>query len=207
MKGLVLFALVLASFSTSASAQLGTGQSGISTSAPLSNLRPYRELQKFGECFAKIERQKALTLLATAPGTADEAKAFDRLVFGEDQTNCLFGGTQMSMSLLLARGAIAEGMLRTGGVPENFRLSAPAASETKNLHEVARCYASGHRSEVKRLLQTPLGTPEEVKAVAGLWEGFRTCMPGFNVRLNAPWIRFLLAEAVLRLEPSTSGGA
>jgi hypothetical protein len=29
-------------------------------------------------------------------------------------------------------------------------------------------------------------------------------MPGFTVRLNAPWIRFLLAEALLRTGPTTT---
>ena len=43
--------------------------------------------------------------------------------------------------------------------------------------------------------------PEMERRIA-FWSGFRTCMPGFTVRLNAPWIRFLLAEALLRLGPN-----
>jgi hypothetical protein len=111
------------------------------------------------------------------------------------------------MPTVFARGAIAEGLLRSEGVPDNYRLPAPTPAEARDLHGVARCYTSGHRTEVETLLQTQPGSPEEVKAVAALWNDFRTCMPGFKVRLNAPWIRFLLAEALLRLEPNvtTSG--
>jgi hypothetical protein len=73
----------------------------------------------------------------------------------------------------------------------------------RDLHGVARCYTSGHRNEVEALMKIHPGSQEEVKAVAALWEDFRKCMPKFQVRLNAPWIRFLLAEALLRIEPNT----
>jgi hypothetical protein len=125
------------------------------------------------------------------------------MVYGEHGA-CLPGGTRMSMPIVFARGAIAEGLLRSDGVPDEYRLPSPAPSETRDLHGVARCYTAEHRTEVEKLLQVAPGTPQEVKAVAGLWEDFRKCMPGFNVRLNAPWIRFLLAEALLRLRANTS---
>jgi hypothetical protein len=128
------------------------------------------------------------------------------MVYGEDvaSSNCLAGGTKMSMPILFARGAIAEGLILTGGVPDIHRLSAPSPAEVRDLHGVARCYTAGHRTEVETLLKTHPGSREEVAGVAGLWDNFRKCMPDFNVRLNAPWIRFLLAEALLRLEPNTT---
>lgn len=190
-----------------AAAQFGGGQSGVSTSTPMSNARPYKELQSFGICLARTARTAALAVVATAPGSREEDKVLKKFVYGE-RTTCLFGGTQMQMPAVFARGAIAEGLVRSGGVPAEYRLPAPAPSGVRDLHGAARCYTSGHRSDVEKLLQTDPGTPQEVKAVAALWDEFRACMPGFKVRLNAPWIRYLLAEALLRVGPNTtaSGG-
>jgi hypothetical protein len=196
-------AFVALFFSAAASAQIGSGQSGMSTSTPLTNVRAFDELSALGVCLAKTQRRDALAAIATVPGSKEEDKFFQKFFYGE-RTTCLFGGTRMSMPIIFARGAIAEGLLRSKGVPAEYILSAPAPADTRNLHEVARCYTSGHRTEVEALLKTDAGSPEEVKAVAAQWEDFRTCMPGFKVRLNAPWIRFLLAEALLRLAPDTT---
>ncbi|MBB5709062.1 hypothetical protein [Sphingomonas xinjiangensis] len=199
MKRLVLLGMILAA---PASAQVGGGQSGVSTSTPATNMRPFQELRNFGACFARNQPKDALRIIATQPGSAEEKSVLGKLIAGE-HTTCLFGGTKMAMPGVFARGAIAEGLLGSGGVPHTYRLAAPAVGEAKDLHGVARCYTNGHRSEVRDLLSTRAGSPEEVKAVAGLWNDFRACMPGFKVRLNAPWIRFLLAEAMLRLPPET----
>jgi hypothetical protein len=178
------------------------GRSGI-TDTPLTNVKPMQELQAFGTCVARNRRQAALAVVGTVPGSPEEAKALKKWVYG-DQDICLLGGTNMSMPSLFARGTIAEGLLRAGGVPESFRLPAVAVGEARDLHGVARCYTANHRAEVQKLIQIRPGGPEELTAIAALWPDFRTCMPKFNVRLNAPWIRFLLAEALLRLEPNTS---
>ena len=190
-------------YSSEAAAQLGSGQSGTSTSSALTNVQPFRELQSFGACFARTRKRDALTLIATVPDSAEEKKAFRKMVYGE-QATCLFGGTRMTMSTVYARGAIAEGLLRSEGVPESHRLSGPSPAEVRDLHGVARCYAAKHRAEAEKVLQTQAGSREEVAAVAAIWNDFRACMPKFAVRLNAPWIRFLLAEALLRLQPNTT---
>jgi hypothetical protein len=203
MKTFWLASIAIVLCSGEAAAQIGTGRSGISTSTPLSNVRPYKELQSFGDCLARKSRKAALAVVATAPGSREEDKILKKYVFGEHET-CLFGGTEMQMPAIFARGAIAEGLLRAEGVPAEYRLPAPAPSAVRDLHGAARCYTSGHRGEVRKLLQTDPGTPQEVQAVAAIWDEFRTCMPNFKVRLNAPWIRFLLAEALLRVEPNTT---
>ena len=200
MKTFWLASIAILLCSGEAVAQFGTGRSGSSSTTPLSNVRPYKELQSFGTCLARSGRKAALEVMATVPGSREEDKVLRKYVYGE-HTICLFGGTEMQMPSLFARGAIAEGLLRTGGVPVEYRLRAPAASAVRDLHGAARCYTSGHRGNVEKLLQTDPGSPQEVKAVAALWDEFRTCMPDFKVRLNAPWIRFLLAEALLRLSP------
>ncbi|HZG08520.1 MAG TPA: hypothetical protein VEZ70_06025 [Allosphingosinicella sp.] len=152
---------------------------------------------------ARTQRKAALALIATAPDSREEEKILRKLVWGE-QTTCMSGGTQMQMPNLFARGVIAEGLLRSEGVPEELRLPSPSPAQVRDLHGAARCYTSSHRPDVERLLQTRAGSAEEVKAVAALWDEFRTCMPNFKVRLNAPWIRYLLAEALLRAGPSTT---
>jgi hypothetical protein len=174
----------------------------MSTSAPLTNMQPYRELRAFGACFARTHRRHALTLIATVPGSVEEGKAFRQLVYGERGT-CLLEGTTMAMPTVFARGAIAEGLLKGEGVPEDYRLPAPTSAGAGDLHGAARCYTAKHRTKVETLLQTHPGSPREVAAVAALWNDFRACMPGFRGRLNAPWIRYLLAEALLRLGPNT----
>src|SRR3712207_2669293 len=93
-------ALLVAALPAGAHAQA----SGHSTSAPLSNVKPFRELRAYGGCYARTNRKAALTLLATVPGSLEEGKAFRRLVYGEDViTSCLPGGTKMSMPTLFAR--------------------------------------------------------------------------------------------------------
>ena len=204
LHGSFILAIALAA---PAFAQLAPGRSGTSTSAPLTNVQPFKELRFLGSCIARSERKIALALIATVPGSPEEERAFDRLFYGERST-CMFGGTQMTMPIIFARGAVAEGLLQSEGVPDTYRLTSPAPAEVSDLHGAARCYTAGHQTAVEALLRTQPGSPEEVKAVAALWNDFRTCMPGFKVRLNAPWIRFLLAEALLRLGPNTtaSGG-
>jgi hypothetical protein len=203
--GAVEKALTVLAFATAsaAGAQVAPGNSGMSTSAPLNNVQPFGDLRAFGACFARIQRPAALSLIATAPGSAEESEVLRRTFYGE-RTTCLFGGTRMAIPVVFARGAVAEGLLLTEGVPDSHRLPSPAPADVRDLHGAARCYASGHRTEVENLLKTKPGSPQEVKAVGALWKDFRTCMPGFNVRLNAPWIRYLLAEALLRARPNTT---
>ena len=180
-----------------------TGRSGMSTNEALGNVRAYRELRAFGICFARADRRDALDLIAAAPGSPEEEQVFRRRPFRE-QESCGFGGTTFSLSNVYFRGVIAEGLLLSGGVPESHRLPAPAPSEVRTLYDAGRCYANGHRAQVQALLQTEPGSQPEVAAVAALWNDFRVCIPGFRVRLNAPWIRFLLAEGLLRLPPDAT---
>ena len=185
-------------------AQLGGGQSGMSTGTPATNLRPLAELRAYGACVARTFRKDALAIMATAPDSPEERKVLKRTMYGE-RSSCMFGGDRIAFSSIYARGVVAEGLLRADGVPEEYRLPAPAASEVHDLHGAARCYVVGHRNQAAAVLQTPPGSAEENKAVAAIWNDFRACMPGFTVRMNAPWIRFLLAEASLRLAPDARG--
>ena len=183
-------------------AQVASGRSGMSTSGALGNVRAFSDLRAFGICYVRASRNNALAVIATTPASPEEAELFRRRVVGEQ--NCLFGGTNMTLSIIYMRGAIAEGLLRSGGVPQTHWLPAPAPAEVRTLHDAARCYATGHRGEIQALLETEPGSQPEVAAVAALWNDFRVCITGPRVRLNAPWIRYLLAEALLRLPPAAT---
>jgi hypothetical protein len=181
--------------------QLAPGRSGISTADRLENVRAFRELNTFGRCYAATNRNEALSLLATNPGTREEGEVFRTLMRGEQ--SCLFPGSRMELPVIYFRGVIAEGLLETNtSVPASYRLPAPSVGEVRDLGGVARCYVVGHRAQVQSLLATGAGSPEEVAAVQALWNDFRACLPpDARIRLNATWIRFLLAEALLRLAP------
>jgi len=202
MRFLVSAIAAITLLTQSASAQMASGRSGMSTSSQLKNVAAFDELQSLGNCFAKHHRKQALAIMATVPGSPEEDEIFKRVFYGERAT-CMFEGTRMSMSTIYARGVVAEGLLRSDGVPQEYVLPAPTPAEARDLHGVARCYAASHQEEIQTVLRTKAGSENETKAVAAIWEDFRACMPGFNVRLNAPWIRYLLAEALLRLAPDT----
>ena len=196
----------LAAFATMAGgalAQHTTGRSGMSTAAEAPNVRAFTELNVFGRCFVRSNRSGSLSLIAAAPGSPEEAALFERLIFRGEEP-CLSYGTRMQSSLIYWRGAIAEALVETRAeVPAELRQQAPAVAEVRDLGGVARCYAAGHRAEVLALLETQAGGSQELAAVTALWSEFRQCLPpSFNVRLNAQWIRYLLAEALLRLPPA-----
>ena len=201
MRALLALVLLVAG---AAQAQNTGSRSGMSTTSPIANMKAYEELRAFGRCVARTQRTAALRVIAANPGSAEESDMLRKYIVGERYT-CMLGGDKMAMPNLLARGAIAEGLLLEGGVPAEYRLTAPAVGEARDLHGVARCYVVNHRTEVDGVLATRPGSAEELKAVQALWNDFRACMPGFNVRLNTPWIRSLLAEAALRLPPVTAG--
>jgi hypothetical protein len=204
----VLLSLVgMAGMTHQAIGQVAPGRSGMSTETRLENVRAFRDLSRFGRCYVDRHRDRALSLIATTPGTPEEEQIFRRLIRGDQY--CLHPGTTVNLSVIYFRGVIAEGLLRSdAGVPASHRLPAPTVAEVRSLGDVARCYASGHRVQVQNLLATEAGSPEELAAVQSLWNDFRSCLPpDARIRLNATWIRFLLAEALLRLAPDAAAPA
>jgi hypothetical protein len=195
----VLAALALAG---TAAAQTPSGRSGTSTGDTVGNMNAYRELRLFGICIVRTQRSSALAIIAAAQGSPEERRAMQGTVFGELDTNCMGGGDRTVMSPVLARGTIAEGLLLSGGVPQNMLLPAPAPNEVRDLGGAGRCYAVGHQAEIRALLATPIGSPQERAAAAALWPDFRPCLARYNLRLNPVWIRYILAEGLLRLAPA-----
>lgn len=191
---------VAASLAGHARAQLAPGRSGISGVVYMGAEESMKELTFFGRCYGKDQRKEALSLIATRPGSREEAETY-RQLFKRDDQSCLSAGTTLSAPLDYVRGAIAEGLLRSGaGLPVEYRLAAPALAEVRNLSDIARCYAAAHVGEAQAVLATKAGSREEYQAVSGLMDGFGACIPaGARLRADATLIRFRLAEALLRL--------
>jgi hypothetical protein len=126
----------------------------------------------------------------------------NRYVFGEHDTNCMGGGDHSVLSPVFVRGTIAEGLLLSGGVPANLLLPTPAPEQVRDLAGAGRCYAAGHQEQVRAVLATQPGSPQETAAVGAIWNDFRPCLARFRIRLNAIWIRYILAEGLLRLAPA-----
>lgn len=203
-QGLAMAGLAAAMMlSGGAVAQNPTGRSGHSTATYRDNTQAFTELSAFGRCFARSNRAGALALIATAPGSPEESALFNQLVSRREEI-CLGEGTNTSGSLIYWRGVIAEALLESNtAVPAELRQQATTVDQVRDLGGVARCYAAGHGAEVRALLETRPGSREELAASTALWPEFRRCLPPqVNVRLNAQWIRYLLAEALLRLPPA-----
>jgi len=185
-----------------ASAQTPSGRSGSSSGDTYSNMNAYRELRMFGICIVRTQRSAALAIIAAEQGSPEEGRAMQGTVFGELDTNCGGAGDQTVMSPILARGAIAEGLLLSGGVPPQFLRPAPAPNQVRDLAGAGRCYAAGHENEVRGLLATPIGSPQERAAAGVLWADIRPCLARWTLRLSPVWIRYILAEGLLTLAPT-----
>ena len=185
-----------------ASAQLAPGRSGFTT-IQSSDDQALREVAGFGRCFASSRRADSLSLIATEPGSREEAEAFRRLIFVEDQI-CLATGSRLGAPVIYVRGAIAEGLLRSGQpLPASHQLPIPAVSEVRTLSDLTRCYAAAHREQVRALLATRPGSRQESEAVSAMAGEFGTCMPArADLRYDATQVRYRLTEALLRLAPA-----
>lgn len=187
-----------------ASAQLGTGRSGFTT-IQSSDDQALREVVTFGRCFALSRRNDSLSLIATQPGSREEAEAFRRLVFREDQI-CLAAGSSLGTPIIYMRGAIAEGLLRSGQpLPDSYQLAVPAVSEVRSLSDLTRCYAAAHREQVRALLATRPGSRQEAEAVSAMAGEFGSCMPArASLQYDSTQVRYRLIEALLRLAPASA---
>ena len=198
--GAALAALSAAILATAAPAQLAPGRSGGPDIIYLDAEQSMKELAIFGRCFASTQRKQGLSLIATRPGSREEAEFF-RKFFKDENQICLIPGTTLYSLTDSFRGAIAEGLLRSDEpLPAELRLAAPAAAEVRSLSDAARCYAGSHRAETQAVLATKAGSRAEFEAVKAVLPGFGACLPaGGKVRATATLIRFRLAEALLRL--------
>ncbi len=185
-------------------AQIAPGYSGTSSGAIefADTEEALRMLSAFGNCYARHSSVQAFELLGTDPGSRAEAETYRRL-FRRDSQNCLGEGTELSAPVAFVRGAIAEGLLERGTpLPASLVLAAPASGvEVRRFSEAARCHAAAHGAEIRTVLATPPGSQREMAALRPLVDGFFRCLPASaqNRRFGATQLRYLLAEALLRL--------
>jgi hypothetical protein len=195
-------AVALAAIAAPAGAQIAFGRSGSSTMRYTSDEQEIqRGIWTFGRCFANQRPRDAKALLATAPGSEDEAKTYRRVMKGEQ--SCLGYFSSMSMSPLSARGAIAEGMYRRAVDRAAAPLPAATAAPGRTLSASMRCFVALQPAKAKALIfETGPGGRDE----AAIQDDYQRCLPeDFRVTMPATTFRFAVAEALYQGTPATVG--
>lgn len=203
-------ALALGLTAAPAPAQLPPGVSGSSTLIVSNDSEEaLRALSAFGNCYARLSTARAFELIATEPGSREEAETYRRL-FRSDSQNCLGEGMSLRVPVAFVRGAISEGLLEHRiAVPDVLVRTAPAPDAAiRKYSEAARCYAANHGAEIRTLLASAPGGQRELGALRPLAADFFRCMPANaqDRRFNATHLRYMLAEALLRLPSAASSG-
>jgi hypothetical protein len=196
-----LLALLAPLGAGAAQGQIAPGMSGRSSMQFMDQEEAMRTLAMFGRCYARRARADGLALIATRPTSREEAETYRRL-FRRDVI-CIGPGTTMSMPLAYVRGAIAEGFFHSGeGIPASHQLGAPSGEQVRNVADAARCYAAGHRAQVRALIAINPGSKAEYDAISAMMDGIRACLPdGAGFEMSATVIRYRLVEGLLRLGP------
>ncbi|MEA3008448.1 MAG: hypothetical protein QOJ91_140 [Sphingomonadales bacterium] len=188
------------------SAQIANGASGSSTMFYLSGEQAMEEVVGFGSCYAKLHSDKALRLIATRPGSREEAETYVAL-FKKPYQDCLGDVTRLGATLPMVRGSIAQGLYKHNmPLPATLVQAAPARTQVRNLADASRCYVAAHREEARGLVaETKVGGRKEFDAVAKLIPDLRKCIPdGAKAQFSATLVRFRLAEALLRMPASAN---
>ena len=205
MKSVLLFqCIALLATSTSAAAQFDPGShSGYSSERNYSGRMVFDDLSEFGGCFASKQSKDALKLVATQPGSVDEARMYKQL-FSKDQA-CLRDLNYLSVPWQYVRGAVGEGFY-TSKVPVPPGFAAPHSlqpDKVQSVMDTAICYADKHSTEARALIErTKPETKEESAAIDALWPNFEACLPpnmpaGF--KMDPLLVRYRIAEALWRL--------
>lgn len=185
-----------------APAQIAPSMSGSSTLSYLGADQFWGVVSEFGTCYAQTNRVSALTLIATAPNSREEAETYRKL-FGKAYNSCLGDVTELhGVTIGMMRGAIAEGLYRKRvPLPAELMQTPPAREQIRNLSQAALCYTAGHAADARNLvLGTRPGSRKEYEAVVALMPEFGRCIPAGakNVSFDVTQIRFRIAEALLR---------
>ena len=179
--------------------------------------RAVNTLYRVATCLAVRHSGEAEALLATVPGTAQEAAAFAALM-PESRSGCLAPTRRMTLypqahlrRIHMMRGAIAESLLRSG-VDRPLHPPQPAAGIGPALvaggdsepirrgREVALCAAGLQPAGIYELLQFNPSSPGEYRQLQALRPILEQCLPpGAPLRADRLTIRLLLAEALHRV--------
>jgi hypothetical protein len=183
-------------------AQLAPGLSGSSSQLTMEGGEAMRTLRAFGTCYATRNTANAWILIATEPGSRQEAETYRRL-FRRDSQGCLGEFTELQVPVFLVRGAIAEGLYaRRVAVPAQLGSPAPApGTPVRTLSEAARCYVADHPDRVRALVEnTAPGSRPEFTALSAMAPDFFRCVPetARGRKFDSTQIRYRLVEALLR---------
>lgn len=196
---------VVTAMTGGAQAQLASGRSGSSTLTYIDQAEAMITLNWFGRCYAKKNRDDALTLIATRPSSPQERQTI-RSLFKRDNIACMSSDTNLRMPIPYVRGVIVEGLVRAGmGVPASHVLPVASAADVRNVSDAARCYVPAHRSDVQNLMETKPASKKEFEAVSAIMGELSKCLSSNSPsELDATLVRYRLIEALLRLQPPAS---
>ena len=199
----VQFLAAVAATSPVAAQQYGTGQSGIITEYTYTGSGAWRDLDAFGQCFAKRQTKDAMKLVQTDAGSAEEARVYKEL-FSKEQF-CLGDLSGLTVPWKFVRGAVGEG-LYSGKVPVPASLAAPRQmprEKVQSVMDAAVCYASQHPSDARHLVEsTDPDSKEEAAAIEALSPDFGACLPPNlpqKFSIDGILLRYRIAEALWRL--------
>ena len=179
------------------------------------------QLDAAARCLIGRDGAAADIILATAPYSAEERTEAVR-VLRELQT-CA-GGTRMSSSAHLIRGALAEAVLESRFATPQAAATPPIAvrpllrvelattrTDAAGLapaYALAECVAAGHQAPVRGLIAAEPGTPAATAAFSALSPAFSACATG-NLQLNIDGrtLRGVLAEDLYRWSAAQRDGA
>lgn len=200
--------LVFGMAAPGASAQIAPGYSGTSGGGVvyMGDEEIWQALRVFGTCYARVNPAHALELIATEPGSEEERNAVRRAI--RDPQNCFGYVSRVRAPYATLRGAVAEGLFRRRvAIPAALHRAPPArGTDSRNMHDSARCVAAAHGDRVRALLATAIGSRAEREAVAAFLSGpLWQCVPAEvgEFDMSPLMARYLLAEALLRLPPAT----
>lgn len=205
---LILFSSLLVP--AAAAAQIDPGRAGSSSLQTYGHREAMSVLAEFGTCFASRSRTPAFELLATRPGSIEEAQVYKRLFRAQNQS-CLSLTSELRVPYQLVRGSIGEGMYRKAiAVPPQLAVqTAPTAEQVKNVADAALCFAAKEPATVQALAATKVGSDAEQERIEALFPRLATCFPPNAQKMPkfmTTSLRFQLTEAAWRLGGTWSGG-
>ena len=164
-----------------------------------------RTVRTFGNCYASNSTARAWRLIATEPGSREEAQTY-RELFRRDSQACIGENTELRVPVYLVRGAIAEGLYRRRvAVPAGLRVPLPApGTPVRTLSDAARCFVAGAPIVRGRSSKGPRRQQPEFEALRDMAPAFFHCVPepARNRQFDPTQIRYRLAEALLRAAPA-----
>ena len=196
--------VVLLLIPAQALAQLGTGQSGHSSSRTIIGGREiWDDLNAFGACFASRQTKDALRIVSPEAGSAEEARVYKAL-FRKEQY-CLGDLAGLSVPWQYVRGAIGEGFYtRAVPLPPNFASPRDLPPEkVTSVMDAATCFAGRHTAAARALIETTKpDSKEQTAAFDASWDEFRACLPPNmpkDFKFDLLLLRYRIAEALWRL--------